>query len=112
MIKIFHNPRCSKSRQALALLSESGVEHEVILYLETPPNRAEITKLAEMLGCSPRDMMRRGELIYKELGLAQADDSQLFDAMASHPILIERPIIISGKRAVIARPPERVEELL
>lgn len=111
MLKIYHNPRCSKSRQTLALIEEAGQAVEVILYLETPPRREAIVALAEALGCGPREMMRRGEAPYKDLGLAAADDAALFDAMAAHPILIERPIVLSGKKAIIGRPPERVQEL-
>jgi arsenate reductase len=112
MLKIYHNPRCSKSRQTLALIEEAGQAVEIISYLDTLLRREEIVALAKALGCGPRDMMRRGEAPYKDLGLAEADDAALFDAMAAHPILIERPIVLRGKKAIIGRPPERVQELL
>jgi arsenate reductase len=111
MMQIYHNPRCSKSRQTLALIEQAGKAAEIILYLETPPERDEIVALAKALGCGPRDMMRRGEAPYKDLDLANADDAALFDAMAAHPILIERPIVVRGQKAIIGRPPERVQEL-
>lgn len=111
-LKIYHNPRCSKSRQTLALIEEAGAKVDVILYLETPPSRNEIVSLAKYLRCAPRDMMRRGEPQYKDLNLSTADDGALFDAMAAHPILIERPIVVRGNKAIIGRPPEKVQDLL
>jgi arsenate reductase len=113
-IRLFHNPRCSKSRQALALLREHGVEPEVVEYLKQPPTPAELEELLALLDLQPRQLMRKSEAVYKELGL---DDpaltpAALIDAMAAHPILIERPIATDGKRAVLGRPPEKVLELL
>ena len=111
---IYHNPRCSKSRQTLALLRERGLEPEIVLYLESPPSEAGLEKLLDMLGMPARDLMRRKEAPYRELGL---DDpsltrAELVAAMASHPVLIERPVVVSGTRAAIGRPPEKVLEIL
>ena len=110
---VLFNPRCSKCRQARDILDERGVEADLVHYLDDTPSRAEIVRIYGLLGLDdPRGMIRRGEPEYKELGLADADDDALFDAMAAHPILIERPIVIVGDRAVVARPPERLLELL
>ena len=113
-VTIWHNPRCSKSRAALEILREAGVTPTVRLYLEAPPSPAELTDVVRKLGTSPRACLRAGEASYKELGLADANksDAELIDAMAEHPILIERPIVIAGEKAVIGRPPERVRALL
>ncbi|MEJ2372257.1 MAG: arsenate reductase (glutaredoxin) [Sulfurimonas sp.] len=112
-ITIWHNPRCSKSRQALALLDENGCEKEVIKYLEQTPNKSEIKKVLAMLGISPRELMRTKEDIYKELDLKnENNEEKLIEAMAENPKLIERPIIIKGNKAIIARPPEKALELL
>lgn len=112
-VVIWHNPRCSKSRGALALLEEQGVSVEEVRYLEVAPSRAELQHVLALVGTDdPREIMRTGEPVYAELGLAAADHGTLLDAMAAHPILIERPIVIRGDRAVVARPPERVLELL
>nr|ART39185.1 H442 [uncultured bacterium] len=113
-IRLFHNPRCSKSREALALLREHGVEPQVVEYLKQPPSAAQIDRLLTLLGMQPRQLMRRGEAVYKELGLDDPGLSRgaLIEAMASQPILIERPIAMRGERAVLGRPPEKVLELL
>lgn len=113
-IEIYHNPRCSKSRATLALLQERGVEPAVRLYLEDPPNAAELRAILGKLGIPARELLRKGEEEYRELGLADEslDDSRLIAAMAAHPRLIERPIVIAGKRAAIGRPPESVLEIL
>ena len=113
-IQIWHNPRCSKSRQALALLDESGVEKDVVKYLEENPEKETIKKLLKMLGfTSARELMRTKEAIYKELGLKdETDEEKLIEAMVTHPKLIERPIIIKGDKAIIARPPEKVSDFL
>ena len=113
-ITIFHNPRCSKSRQSLALLEEHGESPEIVLYLEQPPTATGLSALLSKLGMAPRELMRKGEDVYKEKGLADASlsDEQLIAAMVAHPILIERPIIERGDRAVLGRPPENVLELL
>lgn len=108
-IRVFFNPSCSKCRGAQALLEARGAEARYVRYLEERPTRAELETVQRMLGlASPRDMMRTGEAIYRDLALASADDERLLDAMVEHPILIERPIVIRGDRAVIARPPEKL----
>jgi arsenate reductase len=110
---VFFNPGCSKCRGARDLLEEQGVEAEYYRYLDERPDRAELERVLGLLGTDdPRDMMRTGEAVYAELGLADADRDRLLDAMAEHPILIERPIVITGGRAVIARPPEKLLDLL
>ena len=110
---VLYNPRCSKCRQARDLLAERGVDADLVHYLDDTPSRDEIVRIAEVLGIEdPREMMRTGEAVYRELGLKTADRDTLFDAMAAHPILIERPIVIVGDRAVIARPPERLLDLV
>lgn len=113
-LTIWHNPRCSKSRQTLKLIEEAGKTAEIVLYLETPLGEAEITDLLAKLGFeSARDLMRTGEAIYKELNLKNmTDETQLIKAMADNPKLIERPIVSDGKRAVLGRPPENVNKLL
>ncbi len=112
MITILHNPRCSKSRQTLALLTEQGVEPTVVEYLKDGPDEKTLRSIAKKLRVAPRGMMRKGESVYKDLNLAYATDDQLFAAMASHPILIERPIVVNGSAARIGRPPESVLEIL
>jgi arsenate reductase len=113
-IVIYHNPRCSKSRTALQLLRDAGVEPEVVEYLQAPPSARRLEELLGLLGLEPRDLMRKGEKEYKDLGLDDTGMSRkkLIEAMVQHPILIERPIVVRGKRAVVGRPPERVRELL
>ena len=113
-VKIYHNPRCSKSRQTLALLRERGIEPDIIEYLKTPPSESEIRHIIDMLDlASARDLMRKGEAIYKELGLKDVtDESALIRAMAEHPKLIERPIVIRDDKARIGRPPESVADIL
>lgn len=113
-VVIYHNPRCSKSRQALALLQERGIEPEQVLYLETPPAPAELRRLLKRLKLSARDLLRKGEAEFRELNLADnaLSENQLIEAMSNHPRLIERPIVVTGDRAVIGRPPEKVLELL
>jgi arsenate reductase len=111
---IYHNPRCSKSRQTLALLEEKGVELEIIEYLKTPPDLETLKNILTKLGISPHELMRKGESIYKELNLvAQAEDSQtLLNAMLENPVLIERPIVLANDKAAIGRPPESVLDIL
>jgi arsenate reductase len=110
---IWHNARCSKSRAALAILQETpDVEVEIVDYLKTPPSRAEIAALFDGAGIAPRDALRKGESVVKEIGLDTSDDAAILDAMAAHPILIERPIVSTTKGTVIARPPERAREVL
>ncbi len=111
---IYHNPRCSKSRQALELLRERGIEPRVVEYLKTPPDAATLRGLLRMLGCPARELLRRGEEAYAGLGLAAGleDDDAVIAAMVEHPVLIERPVIVVGERAVIGRPPEKLLALL
>lgn len=110
---LYFNPSCSKCRSADAILKENGIEAEVIRYLDRPPSVEELRGLMGMLGIDdPREMMRTGEGIYSELGLGDAPADQLLEAIAEHPILLERPIFVRDGKAVIARPPERLLELL
>lgn len=113
-MKILHNPRCSKSRKTLALIEQAGVEPEVVLYLETPPAADELDEILGKLGLEPGELIRRGEDMYKELGLGQQEFSrqEMIELMVANPKLIERPIVIAGDRAVLGRPPENVNELL
>lgn len=113
-VKIYHNPKCSKSRATLALLEERNIELEIVCYLETPPGAKEIDEILTKLGMEPRDLMRKGEAAYKEQGLADESLSRdaLIEAMAGEPILIERPIVVKGAKAAIGRPPESVLEIL
>ena len=112
-LTIWHNPRCSKSRQTLALLEEKGLSPVVRLYLEDAPSVAEITETLQKLGKTPRDLMRTGEADYKEQGLANVDDEvALVAAMHATPKLIERPVVFKGNKAAVGRPPESVLEIL
>ncbi|ENY71501.1 arsenate reductase (glutaredoxin) [Aeromonas diversa] len=112
-VRIYHNPRCSKSRETLALLSEQGIEPAVTLYLEQAPGEAEIRELLTLLGFDdPRQLMRTKEELYRELGLAEQSGDALIRAMAEHPKLIERPIVVCDGRARIGRPPEQVLEII
>ena len=112
-VTIWHNPRCSKSRQALQLLNEQGVSATVVEYLKSPPTTEELGQVLDMLGLEPRDLMRTREVVYREQGLADISDREaLIAAMVRTPILIERPVVIHGSRAVIGRPPEAVLELV
>lgn len=113
-IQILHNPRCSKSRQTLALLEEKGIEPEIIKYLDTPPTAAELKAILQKLKISARDLLRKGEDDYKSLNLADSSltEDQLIEAMVSHPKLIERPIVIKDGQAKIGRPPESVLDIL
>lgn len=112
-VRIYHNPRCSKSRQALALLEEQGEAFDVINYIENPLDNATISDLLVNLGISARELMRKGEDAYKELNLGNDDlsEAQLVQALADYPKLIERPIVVKDNRAIIARPPEKLLEL-
>ena len=112
-VTIYHNPRCSKSRAALALLEEHGVHPKIVLYLETPPGVREIAGLLQKLGLTASQMLRRGEDDYKVSGLGKdSSDEEILAAMGRYPQLIERPIVVSGDRAVLGRPPENVLELI
>ena len=113
-VKIFHNPRCSKSRAALQLLTERGLAPEVVEYLKTPPTVEELAQILDCLGLEPHALMRTGESIYREAGLdnPNLDRAVLIQAMVEHPILIERPIVLANGKAMIGRPPEKVLEIL
>ena len=111
---IWHNPRCSKSRQTLAILKEKGIEADIVLYLENPPTSLQIQNVLDLLKFKPRDLMRKKESIYTKLNLGDEALSSdfLIEKMVENPALIERPIVISGNQAVLGRPPENVMNLL
>ncbi|SFR87803.1 arsenate reductase (glutaredoxin) [Sphingomonas jatrophae] len=109
---IWHNPRCSKSRETLALLEAAGAEIATVEYLKAPPERAELERLLAKGGLAPRDVLRAGEPLAKELALADADDDRLLSLMLLHPVLIERPLVETDKGVRLGRPPERVREIL
>ncbi|MCK0164714.1 arsenate reductase (glutaredoxin) [Marinobacter sp. S6332] len=113
-IRIFHNPRCSKSRQTLELLTERGIEPEIIRYLETPPTGQELSDILEALGRQPRELMRTGESEFKEQGLdnPNLNRDQLIAAMVATPKLIERPIVLANGKAAVGRPPENILTIL
>ena len=113
-ITLYHNPRCSKSREALALLEQHGIVPAVQLYMDNPPTSAEFKHLLSMLGLSARELLRTSEPAYRELNLADPalSEAQLIQAMCNDPHLIQRPIAVRGKRAVVGRPPEAILELL
>lgn len=112
-MKIYHNPRCRKSREALAILEDKGQKPEIVLYLKTPPSREELREALQMLDMKAADLVRKGEKIYKDhyKGRQLAEEEWL-DALVQHPKLIERPIVIAGGKAVVGRPPEKVLDLL
>ena len=113
-VTIYHNPRCSKSRQTLSLLQEKSININVIEYLKTPPDISQLKQILKQLGYEPRQLMRKSEQIYKDLGLGNENKTaeDLVNAMAQNPILIERPIVLSGDKAAIGRPPESVLNIL
>ncbi len=113
-VRIFHNPKCSKCRLTMEILNDKGVDTNVIEYLKTPPNSDELTEILDLLGIEPRELMRKHEAPYNEnkLDNPELTREQLIQAMIDHPILIERPIIINGKKATIGRPPEKVFDIL
>jgi arsenate reductase len=113
-VTIYHNPKCSKSRQTLELLRARGIEPQVVEYLKTPPDEKTLDGLLKKLGMEPRALMRTKEDAYAEAGLGnpKLTREQLIAALATHPILIERPIVVNGARAAIGRPPEKVLEIL
>jgi arsenate reductase len=110
--QIYHNPRCSKSRAALQLLDEHEIKPEVVLYLKTPPTPSQLKSLLKKLKLKPRDIVRTKEPVFRQLKLDLADDSAVLSALAENPVLIERPIVVHGDRAVLGRPTEKVLELL
>jgi len=113
-VTIYHNPRCSKSRQTLALLEENGVKPKIVDYLKTPPTTAELKRILKQLGLKARDIVRKGEAAYAEFGLKDGShtDDELLALMVKNPILIERPIVVSGDKAAMGRPPEAVLKIL
>lgn len=113
-VTIYHNPRCSKSRQTLQILQDEGVTPEIVEYLKTPPDAKTLGDILKMLGMPPRDLLRKGEQAFKDEGLddGSLSEAEIIDAMVRNPILIERPIVVRGNRAVIGRPPEGVKDLL
>ena len=113
-VTIYHNPRCSKSRQTLAILEEQGIKPDVVLYLETPPDARELKLLVDQLGISPRELLRTSETEYKAMKLdnKKMSDADVINAMVKAPILIQRPIVVKGNKAVMGRPPENVLSLL
>ncbi len=112
-VTIYHNPRCSKSRQTLALLQEQGIEPQVVEYLQSPPDARTLKHLLDLLGLEPRALMRTKEAVYHDLRLAEEENpDQLIAAMLENPMLIERPIVVHGERAAIGRPPESVLDIL
>lgn len=113
-VTIYHNPRCSKSRQTLELLTRQGIEPEVIEYLKSPPDHRTLERILKLLGMQPRELMRRKEQEYAAAGLDDPGLSrtQLIEAMIAHPILIERPIVLANGKAALGRPPEKVLEIL
>ena len=113
-VTIWHNPRCSKSRQTLELLKSNGVEPAIREYLKEPPSKAEVEKLVALVGGDPRELIRDGEAEFKALKLRKADltKARIVDAIAAHPVLLQRPIVVKGAHAAIGRPPEAVLPLL
>jgi arsenate reductase len=114
-VKIYHNPRCSKSRQALDIIKQEGIEPEVILYLKQAPDQADLNNILELMNIQdPRDIMRKNESVYKELELDQhtGETSDLVKIICENPILLERPVVITDKGALIGRPPEKVQTIL
>lgn len=112
---IYHNPRCSKSRNSLQLLTENGVDVDEVRYLDTPPNIDELSELCRLMGVKPVEIVRSGENLFKELGLSVKDsrsDNEWLEILVEHPQLLERPIVRVGNKAVMGRPPENVLSLL
>lgn len=113
-IKIYQKPTCSKCREAIGILKDRGVDFEAINYYETPLDAEQLLQLIEQLGIAPRQLLRKGEQVYRDLNLGNTDlsDDELIRLMVEHPDLIQRPIVVRGNKAVLARPPQNVEELL
>lgn len=111
-VTIYHNPACSKSRQTLQLLKDRGVDVRVVEYLKTTPSRETLVDILEMLGKPVSALVRKKERLFADLGLGGADDEALLEAMVANPLLIERPIVVNGRRARLGRPPEDVLEIL
>jgi arsenate reductase len=113
-VVIYHNPRCSKSRETLELIRGKGIEPKIVEYLKTPPSAKELKSLVARLGIAPRDLIRKKEAPYKDLGLddPKLSDDALIKAMVENPVLIERPIVVKGDKAALGRPPEAVLKIL
>lgn len=113
-VTIYHNPRCSKSRQTLELLKEKNIDPEIVLYLETPPDKSTLSGIVKMLGATPRDLIRTSEQEYKDMNLSDKSfsDDDLLDAMVKAPKLIQRPIVVTNGKAAIGRPPEQVLDII
>lgn len=113
-VTVYHNPRCSKSRAAMEYLEENGIEADVVKYMDSPPDANDIKDLLSMLGMTPRELMRKHEKVFKDAGLDDPTftDDELIEAMAQCPSLIERPIVVNNGKAVLARPPETVQDIL
>ncbi len=112
-MKIYHNPRCRKSRETLALIQDAGKEPEIIEYLKTPPTEDELKSILKKLGIEAEELLRKGESVFKEnFRGKELSDNQWVKAMVDNPVLIERPIVVAGQKAVIGRPPENVKSLL
>lgn len=112
MITIYHNPNCSKSRESLRLLTESGNEIEVVEYLKNPPSKNKLMELSKLLGLKPSEFTRKKEAVITEENIDLSSEEKVLEAMTSYPKIIERPIIVNGDRAVIGRPPEKVKDIL
>lgn len=113
-IKIFHNPRCTKSRLTLQLLKDKGIDPEVVLYLENPPSKDDVNSILDILGVEPRDIMRKQEAEYKDnnLGDASLSKDDLVNAIVTNPKVLERPIVVNNGKAAIGRPPENILEII
>ena len=113
-VTIYHNPRCSKSRQTLQLLEDNNIEPKIVEYLKTPPSKTELTRILKMLNMKPRDLLRKKEAEYMAQGLddTSLSDDQIIDIMLAHPKLIERPIVVAGSQAALGRPPEKTLEII
>ncbi len=112
-MKIYHNPRCSKSRQTLQIIHDSGKDVEIVEYLKAPPTHAELKSVVDLLGISPEQLLRKNEAVFREQFKGKSfTDEEWVDIMIAHPQLIERPIVIEGKKAILGRPPENVLALL
>ena len=111
-VTIYHNPRCSKSRQTLAILEDKKVEHDVVEYLSSPPSQTELKRIIAMLGVKPAEIVRKKEAREAGLDLGSMSDAEIVDAMVATPIIIERPIVVAGDKAVMGRPPENVLSII
>ncbi len=114
MLTIYHNPRCSKSRQTLQIIEDKGLDVKVVEYLKTPPTKKELSEIIQNLGITPRQLLRKGEEAYKSMGLddPKISDSKIISHMLDEPKLIERPIVVKGAKAILGRPPENVLDII